>query len=175
MAAKDAILRMLQQLVGLPVTQARRASGMAMFDFGALHEVVTRRGTRAQEGSFALHLGCAWRVREGDAIVLGSGDMCYPEDEHADWREFDMNRQRSRFDGRAPAWLSSHPPENLTVSAVEYRPAYAFALMFRYGGTLETFPADSMTGPDSEFWRLFTPGSSARHFVVGALGILEYP
>jgi hypothetical protein len=72
----------LAVLVGKPLWSCGRAADMATFAFGERKNAKTRKGDFRHVGEYALHLQCAWRITQGDKVVVGSMDVYYPPDEN---------------------------------------------------------------------------------------------
>jgi hypothetical protein len=118
-----------------------------------------------------LHIQCPWRIVGPDGIIVGSEDRNYPEDENADWEEFDSDGP-SRCEARMAAWLKEYSTPPLRAERVEADCVGGFKLFFQRGFVLEAFPANSLRGEYSERWRLFRP-SEEGHFVVTGYGVQE--
>ena len=57
-------------MVGLRLCLTRRSADLRQFHFGP----VSRDGAK-RWGTWALHLGCPWRLDGPDGLVTGSGDL----------------------------------------------------------------------------------------------------
>jgi hypothetical protein len=66
---RQQVIVALSQIIGLPLTAARRAADMRTFQFGTLRPV-----DRGSVGDFALHVQCPWRIEGPDGIVTGRSD-----------------------------------------------------------------------------------------------------
>jgi hypothetical protein len=81
---RQQVITALSQLIGLPLTAARRAADMRTFQFGKLRAV-----DRGSVGDFALHVQCPWRIEGPGGIVTGRLDLWEPVEENApfddDW------------------------------------------------------------------------------------------
>src|ERR1044072_4328801 len=75
---RQQVLTSLSQIIGLPLTAARRAADMGTLQFGALRAV-----ERGSVGDFALHVQCSWRIEGPDGIVTGRMDLWKPVEEGA--------------------------------------------------------------------------------------------
>ena len=81
-AARQQVVATLSQIIGLPLTAARRAADMRTFQFGTLRPV-----ERGSVGDFALHVQCPWRIEGPDGIVTGRLDLWEPVEENAPFDE----------------------------------------------------------------------------------------
>jgi hypothetical protein len=171
MTLQDRICEALSALVGLPLWGAARVLNMEMFHFGERSIRLNRKGVEKEVGEYALHIQCSWRIVGPDGIIVGSDDRKYPEDENADWEEFDSDGP-SRCEARMMAWLNEHTASPLEVQHVEAEHTGGFQLLLQHGFVLMAFPANSLRGEYSEHWRLFRP-SEERHFVITGHGVDE--
>src|SRR5262252_4212631 len=94
------LIMALSQLVGLPLTAARRAADMRVFQFGTLRPV-----NRGSVGDFALHVQCSWRIEGPDGIVTGRLDLWEPLDVNA---PFDETKSPNLQDARLEQWLANN-------------------------------------------------------------------
>jgi hypothetical protein len=171
MTLQERITEALSALIGLPLWGATRALNMEMFAFGERRTRRNRKGQEVEVGEYALHIQCPWRIVSPDGIIVGSEDRNYPEDENADWEEFDSDGP-SRCEARMVAWLKEYSAAPLRAQRVEADAVGGFKLLLQRGFVLEAFPADSLRGEYSERWRLFRP-SEEGHFVVTGYGVEE--
>ena len=161
------ITEALSALIGLPLWGATRAANMSMFAFGERRSRLNRKGAEVEVGDYALHIQCPWRIVGPDDIVVGSEDRMCLEDESSDWETF---KGPSRCEARIGVWLTEYAAAPLRVERVEGDWVGGFKLLLERGFVLEAFPADSVRGVYSEYWRLFRPGEKS-HFVVTAHGV----
>src|ERR1043166_8085691 len=70
---RQQLIAALSQIIGLPLTAARRAADMRTFQFGTLRPV-----DRGSVGEFTLHVQCPWRVEGPGGIVTGRLDLWEP-------------------------------------------------------------------------------------------------
>jgi len=161
---KDRITPALGTLTGLALLRSSTAAGMVSFLFGRADDAVT-------DGESSLHIQCPWRIALHDKIVVASSDVFFPGDDREDIEDFDPDEETSLFETRIAAWFDSEDAESRIVESVHADALGGFLMRMRGGATLEAFPAHSMHGNYSEYWRLLRPG--ARHFVVSGSGIEE--
>ena len=161
---KDRITATLETLRGLALMRSGTAAGMVSFLFSSPE-------TDSTEGECALHVQCPWRIVLNDRIVVASSDVFFPGDDREDIETFDPDEETSLFENRIAEWFESGEGTTRTVERVHADALGGFLIRFKSGATLEAFPAHSMHGHYSEFWRLLRPG--ARHFVVSGSGIEE--
>lgn len=160
----------LSELIGLPLWKTVRTMNMEMFDFGARVKRLNRKGEEVEVGEFALHVQCPWRIVGPEGVVVASEDRNYPEDETSDWQEFDSDNP-SRCETRIADWLRRYSSAPLMAKKAEADDLGGFRLFLEKGYVLEAFPAHSLRGEYSEYWRLFQPLSETRHFVVTGRGV----
>jgi hypothetical protein len=171
MTLQERVIAALSPLVSLPLWGAARALNMEMFKFGERRTRPNRKGQLVEVGEYALHIQCPWRIVGPEGVIVGPEDRSYPEDEDADWTDFDSDG-RSRCEARMEAWLSGYSATPLKVQRVEADSVGGFKTFLQHGFVLEAFPADSLRGEYSEHWRLFGP-SNEGHFVVTGYGVQE--
>jgi hypothetical protein len=171
MMLQDRINRALSPLIGLRLWGAARCLNLEMFAFGERTTRLNRTGEEVEVGEFALHVQCPWRIVGPTGLVVGSEDRKYPDDENADWEEFDANGP-SRCEARMNEWLEEYAEAPLKVKRVESDHIGGFRLLLEHGFVLEVFPANSLRGEHSEHWRFFRP-SSEGHFVLTGHGVEE--
>ncbi|HET9906022.1 MAG TPA: hypothetical protein VFQ23_05265 [Anaerolineales bacterium] len=182
-STKAEIKKHLDQLVGLPLSIARRAANMLVLHFGTIREVEGRRLSRKKRkdkkgtvGDFALHIQCPWRLENSEGIITGRGDLYlsaetgnyFDDDEEDD--SFDkqgMNLQDRKMgellQGIDPITGSYMNVTNfLIVESIE-SDDFGEATIYLSGGyRLRIFPSSSTV----EHWRLFQPATEEKHFVV---------
>jgi hypothetical protein len=167
---QDRITEALSAIIQFPLWGATRVMNMEMFDFGDRRTQLNRKGQEVDVGEYALHVQCPWRIVGPDGIIAASEDRKYPEEEMADWEEFDSDSP-SRCEARMAAWLREHCLAPLKVDRVEADSVGGFRLLLQLGFALEAFPAHSLRGEYSEYWRLFRPSMETSHFVVTGHGV----
>jgi hypothetical protein len=167
---QDRITEALSAIIQFPLWGATRVMNMEMFDFGDRRTQLNRKGQEVDVGEYALHIQCPWRIVSPDGIIVASEDRKYPEEETANWQEFDSDSP-SRCEARMAVWLREHSSAPLRVERVECDRVGGFRLFLQLGFVLEVFPASSLRGEYSEYWRLFRPSMEASHFVVTGYGV----
>jgi hypothetical protein len=154
---RQQVMTALSQIVGLPLTAARRAADMRTFQFGALRPV-----KRGSVGDFALHVQCPWRIESPKGILTGRSDLWTPVEENAPFEEnWDYEKSPNLQDSRLGQWLTQDD-QSLVVKNVDADEFGGAAISLGQGFVLRLFPA----GTRSEAWRLFRPGIDGRHFVI---------
>lgn len=150
----------LAPLVGLPLWRSHRAADMLVFHFGDHRTLIGRTGQEVEVGELALHVQCAWRIRDSGGIVVASGDRFLRATTALDGDDWDWSAPgANRCDERLHAWLGhSHPVTRVTADELG-----GFALSFADGFELEVFPDDS---DERERWRILRPGDPSSHVVV---------
>jgi hypothetical protein len=151
------VIAALSQIIGLPLTAARRAADMRTFQFGKLRPV-----ERGSVGDFALHVQCPWRIEGPDGIVTGSLDLWEPVEDNAPFDDnWDYEKSPNLQDARLEPWLSNNKL-SLVVKSVDADEFGGAAISFDQGFVLRLFPARTR----GEDWRLFQPKIDASHLVV---------
>ncbi len=154
---REQVIAALSQIIGLPLTAARRAADMRTFQFGALRPV-----DRGSVGDFALHVQCPWRIEGPDGIVTGRLDLWEPVDDNAPFDEnWDYEKSPNLQDARLEQWLARNE-SFLVVKSVDADEFGGAAIIFGQGFVLRLFPA----GTRGEDWRLFRPKTGAPHLVI---------
>jgi hypothetical protein len=160
-------------LVGLPLWAAGRAADLAWFIFGAHKMMQDYRGNPREVGEYSLHVQCAWRIIQGEKVLLGSRDLYYPagyigKDDEEIPAGFNWNVHGvTRLDELTRA-LFPNGGAGFVVQKIEVGNAGAISLRLDGGRSLEIFPHDSS---DGEHWRLFSPGEKEPHCVVRGNGV----
>ena len=159
----------LQALIAAPLRGASRVVDTLRLEFAD-------PGLDAASG-LALHVACAWRLTDGERVLVGSGDLFTPADPDEEPETFD-------WEPAGASWLdvrlgelaekrnaAAHPP---TVSQLSVDLFGGARLTLTDGLVLELFPNSTPTGHVStEFWRLTRAG--ADDFVVGTFGVEREP
>lgn len=155
-------------LVGMPLSGATRAGSMAMFSFGEIRTIQTPRGPK-KAAEFALHLQCAWRLIEGEAVLMGSSDLYYPAGGSEDGSDFDWDEPgANRRDVLMTALMRNDGL--FLVEKVILGRAGALQVFLKGDRCLEVFPDNSL---EDEYWRLFRPGTENLHLAVCRSGVLH--
>jgi hypothetical protein len=152
------VIAQLQQLVGLPLSAARRAADMRTLQFGALKAV-----GRGSMGEFSLHIQCPWRIEGPDGIVTGRLDLWEPVDRNFDFdfESWDYEKSPNLQDTMFDQLMAQHE-QSLVVQSVDADDCGGAAITFHHGFVLRIFPA----GSRGEDWRLLSPGTDSSHFVI---------
>jgi hypothetical protein len=164
---KEEIQRSLKPLIGTPLWASGRAADLEWFQFGQ-RRTVTAGGRTKEVGDYSLHIQCAWRIRHGDRVVVGSRDLYNPPQESDDLENFDGDVQGANRRDKGIAELFQNGTREFRVRDVEVGEAGAFTIRFDDGYALDVFPDDSLSG---EHWRIFRPSADEPHFVVNGEGL----
>jgi hypothetical protein len=151
------VIAALSQIVGLPLTAARRAADMRTFQFGTLRPV-----DRGSVGDFVLHVQCPWRIEGPEGIVTGRLDLWEPRDDSAPFDEhWHYDKSPNLQDAHLEHWLARNPVP-LIVREVDADDFGGAVITLDQGFVLRLFPA----GTRGEDWRLFQPRTDAPHVVI---------
>lgn len=169
---KERIEHTLSVLIGLPLWNAGRSTDVEWFDFGSkLTEIPTRNGGTTTVGEYVLDAECAWHIAGPNGIVVASRDRFYPagDDPYKELDGFEWDKQgENRCDERIKWLLEERKSTPMIVESIEANSLGGIRLNLSRGYILEIFPDDSL---DSEYWRLFEPSNTNKHFVVTAHGV----
>jgi hypothetical protein len=165
---KSEIEMSIDVLVGLPLWSLGRAANMAWFEFGARRTVTGFRGDTKEVGDYALHVQCAWRIIQGDRIVVASRDIyCMPEEiDEPILEDFDWQKG-NRFD-RIAEELFQNESREFMVQGVCAGSAGSLTVLLEDGYALEVFPNDSES---REHWRFLGPYVDKPHLVFSGKGL----
>jgi len=156
-ATRQQLIAALSQIVGFPLTAARRVADMRTFQFGTLRPV-----DRGSVGEFALHVQCPWRIEGPEGIVTGRLDLWEPVENIAPFDEnWNYEESPNLQDARLERWLAENDGF-LVVKGVDADEFGGAAISFDRGFVLRMFPAGTRT----EDWRLFRPKTGAAHLVI---------
>jgi hypothetical protein len=154
---RQQVIAALSQIIGLPLTAARRAADMQTFHFGALRPV-----DNGSVGEFALHVQCPWRIECPKGILTGRLDLWEPVEENAPYDEnWDYEKSPNLQDEKLDQ-LFGQSDGSIVVQHVDADEFGGAAIGLSQGFVLRIFPA----GTRGEDWRLFQPKTDARHFVI---------
>jgi hypothetical protein len=168
-AMREQVRKALDVLIGKPLWSSGRAADLEWFAFGERRTVKGFRGEAKEVGEYALHIQCAWRIRRGDQVLVGSRDLYVPPAEIEEglekfnWDVPGANRRDKRI-----ADLFQNETRQFVVKQVQVGQAGSFTIVFDDEYALDVFPDDSLT---EEHWRIFQPSSEVPHFVVSGSGL----
>jgi hypothetical protein len=120
-------------------------------------------------GQYAFHIQCAWRIRRGDQVLVGSRDLYVPPAEGEEgletfnWDVPGANRRDKRI-----ADLFQNETRQFVAKRVQVAEAGTFTIILDDEYALDVFPDDSLS---DEHWRIFQPSSEVPHFVVSGSGL----
>ena len=147
----------LSQIIGLPLTAARRAADMRTFQFGTLRAV-----ERGSVGDFALHVQCPWRIEGPDGIVTGRLDLWESVEEDIPLEQnWNYEQSPNLQDTLVERWLAEHKGA-LVVQSVDADEFGGASISLSQDFVLRMFPA----GARGEDWRLFRPNGDLPHLVI---------
>ena len=92
---KNQIEQILQVIIGLPLWSIGRAGDLEWFEIGDERRVIPiNNGETKIISEYALHVQCAWRIRNLNQIYVASRDRYYPqgEDPYKDFEKFDWDK-----------------------------------------------------------------------------------
>ena len=159
----------LSVLIGQPLWSSGRAADLEWFQFGPRKTVQDSRGDKKEVGEYALHVQCAWRIRQGDQVVVASRDLYSPPEESDDRPDnFNWDVQGGNRRDKRIAELFLGETRQFMVQKVEVGAAGSFTIGLEGAYALDVFPDDSLSG---EHWRIFKPYAGEPHFVVAGKGL----
>ena len=160
----------LAQLIGLPLWGAGRVVEMEWFQLGEHRNLTNYDGSYKTAGAWALHIFCAWRIRDPKRIIVASSN-CYigaerveNSDETFDWDVRGANQRDQRT-----IQFMQDKQDSLIVTGIVADDVGGFCLKLAPNFSLEAFP--NSPAVDFECWRLFQPATQSPHFVVTTSGI----
>lgn len=162
----------LQPLIDLPLWSIGRAGSLVWFAFGKeRREVSLRDGTKKIISEYALHIQCAWRIRQRNKIIVASGDLFYPPGDrpYDKLQDFDWDGPGgNQLDQRVSKLLDRQNHSLIMVLSIKADETGNICLALNQEYFLDVFPDNSIT---SEYWRFFKPYSEDKHFVFTTEGI----
>jgi hypothetical protein len=166
---REQVQKALNVLVGEPLWSSGRAANLEWFEFGQRRTVNGARGDAKEVGEYALHVQCAWRIRHGDQVVVGSSDLYVPAEEtDNEQKDFNWDLQGANRRDKRIADLFQNETRQFLVKQVQVGAAGSFTIILDGDYALDVFPDDSVR---DEHWRIFKPSSEAPHFVVSGSGL----
>jgi hypothetical protein len=166
---REQVQKALDVLIGKPLWSSGRAADLEWFEFGERRTVKGFRGVAKEVGEYALHVQCAWRIRHGDQVVVGSRDLYVPPEDTDDGLEdFNWDVQGANRRDKRIAELFQNETRQFVVRQVQVGEAGSFTVILDDGYALDVFPDDSL---GDEHWRIFQPSSEVSHFVVSGSGL----
>ncbi|MBB5465686.1 hypothetical protein HDG32_001790 [Paraburkholderia sp. CI2] len=145
---KTEITTRLSALIGLDVSWVSHAGDMLTMQFGPQRRY-TLRGRDREDGAWALHVQCAWKLeREGKTIATRDDLRGVDEKAHDS-----AKRLHETLVGQGP----------IEVEAVSADDAGGVDVSLSRGYSLVVIP-DGVE--DDEDWRFFAPGVDAAHLVI---------
>ena len=168
----DEIERALGTLVARTLRTAERVMDVLRLELVA----PPANGADEPADAVTLRVACAWRVTDGERVLVGSGDLFTPADpdeepETFDWEPAGASWLDVRLAELAEKRAAGAPP---AVTRVEADPFGGARLVLSDGLVLELFPNSTPTGHVStEFWRLTSAADD--DLVVGTFGAEREP
>jgi hypothetical protein len=164
----EKINKILQDIIGLPLTRTTRAANMECLKFGTLY-LKDREGQTWNYGEFGLHLQCPWRLTNDKEIIVGSNDLYEQADETADydenfdWEEFKANLRDVKLD----KFISDN--KHIVKSAIADKFG-GLQIVFDSNVVLTVFPVIASKA-DNEYWRLLDNRDETKnHYVSKTTG-----
>jgi hypothetical protein len=168
-AMRGQVQKALDVLIGKPLWSSGRAADLEWFQFGERRTVKGFRGMAKEVGEYALHVQCAWRIRHGDQVVVGSRDLYVPpEASEAGVDDFNWDVQGANRRDKRIAELFQNETRQFMVKQVQVGEAGSFTITLDHEYALDVFPDDSL---DDEHWRIFQPSKEAHDSVVSGSGL----
>lgn len=147
----EKIDKILQDLIGLPLTHTTRAANMECLKFGTVYRI-EKDGEKYNIGEFALHLQCPWRLTNEKEIIVGSSDLYQRADESTkyeddyDYLKFNANLRDVKLD----KFINDKSIKVISAKADKFG---GLEICFDNNTILTTFP-DLASKADNEIWRL---------------------
>jgi hypothetical protein len=147
----EKINKILQNLVGLPLTRTTRAANMECLKFGTFY-LKDQKGKTWNYGEFGLHLQCPWRLTNDNEIIVGSDNLYEQADETADydenfnWEELNANLR----DVKLNKFISDK--KHIVISAIADKFG-GLQIIFDSNTVLTVFPVIASKA-NNEHWRL---------------------
>jgi len=166
----EKINKILQDLIGLPLTRTTRAANMECLKFGTLLEA-DKYGKTVNIGNWGLHLQCPWRLTNTKEIIIGSDDLYEQIDENAGYDEnFDWDIKGGNL---RDVKLKNFISENImTVKSAIADNFGGLEIVFNDNITLTVFPVVSSKA-GYEYWRLLdNKDLSKNHYISTSTGYL---
>lgn len=164
----DNINKILQDIIGLPLTRTTRAGTMECLKFGTLY-LQDRDGQTWNYGEFGLHLQCPWRLTNDKEIIVGSNDLYEQADETADfdesfnWEEFNANLR----DVKLNKFINDNKQTVKSAIADKFG---GLQIVFDSNVVLTVFPVIASKA-DNEYWRLLDNRNETKnHYVSKSTG-----
>ena len=164
---RDEIESSLQALIGLPLLSVGRAADLEWFQFGRPQTVTNSRGETKTVGEYALHIQCAWRIRNSAGIIVASHDRYEPAEAVEDLESFDWDQPGANLcDRKMRQFLAEAKGDSQIVTQVEADDVGSLRILLSTDVAIELFPDSSEEDEYSEHWRFFQSTSGTKHLVV---------
>lgn len=170
---REQIERELRALIGQRWDSTHRTLDALSLHFVAGSGGTDSNGSGSAAPTTTFHIACAWRLVDGERILVGSGDLFTPADPDDEPETFDWDVAGANWlDVRIAELAESAGADRPVVESADADPYGGVRITFHDGLVLELFPSSTPTGHVStEFWRFRRPGTSDGDFVVGTFGI----
>ncbi|BCF96235.1 hypothetical protein PPGU19_008040 [Paraburkholderia sp. PGU19] len=132
------------------MSTVHHAADMLTVQFGLLREVSNFKGAVKHVGQWALHVQCDWQIERNGKVLATQGVLAASVDE----------AQRRAAESISDL-LVGH--ERTIVESILANESGDVQLILSEGTRMIV---TSGRTPEYEDWRLFEPGSDARHFVI---------
>jgi hypothetical protein len=157
----------LQALIGLPFWDAGRAADLEWFQFGSQRTVTDFRGETKTVGEYALHVQCAWHLRDSARIIVASRDRYEPAEAVDDPENFQWDRPGANLcDRKMSQFLAETKGVSQIVTQVKADEVGGLCILLSTNVAIEVFPDSSAADEYSEYWRFFEPAIETEHLVV---------
>lgn len=159
----------LEVLLGTSIKRIRRASDMAILDFGPNVTTTNYKGNQVATSQYALHIQTSFRITNSRKIVLGSSDIYYPKFTEKRVEDFQWDTYGTNlYDERAELLNDDFKANIVSVQALS-------ASIF---GDLQITLSNELvinifvqTASGREEWRFFETHNNKRHFVITGQGL----
>lgn len=142
----------IADIVGKYLCHSHYAGGVRVFHFAS--------NMAKENGEFALHVQCAWRIMKGNGIFVGESDFQEPVTNisGSDFEKWNPLTDGNVQEHRMTALIA----ECVKVSAIQFGDCGDVAIKLSGDYRIMIFP----NGAKSEYWRFFSLTPDSEHFVI---------
>jgi hypothetical protein len=163
---KSLIERRLAPFVGARFHGAHCAASMLMAGFGPLVDLPWSDGRTLSVPRFALHVQAAWRLVEGNRVLVGFDDELAPPRAHADRPANTLHEDTTLCDELWSELRARLARERIVFKSVVADRLGGIVIVLSKKLELSVYPSSSR-GLEEEQWRSFAYDGPDPHFIVG--------